>query len=174
METLEYVNMNAKEIIDQLQLKKHPEGGYFKEVYRSAGTIPNSALTNDFEGDRNYSTSIYFLLTSEHFSAFHKINQDEIWHFYKGDCLRLHVITQQGEHQVVNIGNNLDKDETLQYVVNAGDWFAAEIPKKDGFALVGCTVSPGFDFKDFTMPTRKELIDVFPEHKKLISRLTHY
>ena len=167
------MNTEAKKIIETLALQKHPEGGFFKEVYRSKETIPNTVLGTHFEGDRHYSTSIYFLLTSEHFSAFHKINQDEIWHFYKGSCLLLHIISKEGNYQKILIGNDLEKGEVPQFVVNGGDWFAAEIPTKESFAFVGCTVAPGFDFKDFTMPNRQELIAEFPKHKEIITQLTH-
>ncbi len=167
------MNLEAQSIITRLDLQKHPEGGFFKEVYRSKESIPNSVLGTSFEGDRNYCTSIYFLLTSENFSAFHKINQDEIWHFYKGTCLHLHIITKDGTYHKVLIGNDLENGEVPQYVVKAGDWFAAEIPKDNSFAFVGCTVAPGFDFKDFVMPNRDELIAEFPNHKEIITQLTH-
>ena len=98
--------MDAKEIINHFNLQKHPEGGYFKEVYRSKGAILEDNLAEYFEGNRNYCTSIYFLLTSDKFSAFHKINQDEIWHFYKGSSLKLHMISPEGVYSFVNIGND--------------------------------------------------------------------
>lgn len=171
METLEFDKMTAQEIIKQLDLQKHPEGGYFKEMYRSTETIPNRVLGNTFVGDRNHATSIYFLLTTDNFSAFHKINQDEIWHFYKGSCLHLHIITQQGEHQIIKIGNNLENGEVPQFVVKAGDWFAAEVPTKNSYTLVGCTVSPGFDFRDFEMPEKRKLISLYPEHEEVLAKL---
>ena len=101
-------------IIQKLQLKPHPEGGYFKEVYRSKGFIYKTSLPSEFSEKRNYSTSIYFMLTSDNFSAFHKINQDEIWHFYKGSPIKLHVISDKGDYSNVIIGNNLEKEEKLQ------------------------------------------------------------
>lgn len=165
--------MRAEEIIERFQLEKHPEGGYFKETYRSKGVIPNTILGDAFIGERNYSTSIYFLLTSEHFSAFHKINQDEVWHFYKGSCLHLHIITKDGDYEIIKIGSDLENHEIPQFVVNAGDWFAAEVPKKDSYAFVGCTVAPGFDFRDFEMPEEEELLKIFPEHQQIIKKLTH-
>jgi hypothetical protein len=89
-------------IIQKLQLKPHPEGGYFKEVYRSKGFINKTSLPSEFSGKRNYSKSIYFMLTSDNFSAFHKINQDEIWHFYKGSPIKLNVISDEGNYSNVN------------------------------------------------------------------------
>lgn len=165
--------MTSKEIIDQFELQEHPEGGYFKETYRSKEIIPNSALDSSFEGDRNVCTGIYFLLTSEKFSAFHKVNQDEMWHFYKGGPLKLHMISTNGEYSFVIIGNDLEKGQIPQFTVTGGDWFAAEVIEDNSFSFVGCTVAPGFDFKDFVLPTSKELTDLFPQHKVIINRLTH-
>lgn len=164
---------NIKAIIEKLQLQPHPEGGYFKEVYRSSGFIDNNSLSSDFLGERNYATSIYFLLTSDNFSAFHRINQDEIWHFYKGSPIKLHIISNDGKYSNVILGNNLEKGENLQYVVPAKYWFAAEVINTNAYALVGCTVSPGFDFKDFVLPERAYLTSLFPQHKTIISKLTN-
>lgn len=165
--------MNAQAIIQQLELQEHPEGGYFKETYRSDEIIPNSSLDAKYIGDRNYCTGIYFLLTSEKFSAFHKVNQDEMWHFYKGNSLKLHMITPEGAYSFVMIGNDLEKGEVPQYTVKGGDWFAAEVPESNAYALVGCTVAPGFDFADFVLPKREGLTTLFPHHKAIIHKLTH-
>ncbi|WP_439127926.1 cupin domain-containing protein [Polaribacter sp.] len=166
--------MDAKTIIDHFNLQEHPEGGYFKEVYRSKGTIAEENLQEYFEGNRNYCTSIYFLLTSDKFSAFHKINQDEIWHFYKGSTLKLHTISPQGEYSFTLIGDDFKNDEVFQFTVPAHYYFAAEVLDKDSFSLVGCTVSPGFDFRDFVLPSSKELAGEFPEHLEIIEQLTHH
>lgn len=166
--------MNAKEIIDFFDLKIHPEGGYFKETYRSKGEISSENLSHHFNGNRNYCTSIYFLLTSDKFSAFHKINQDEIWHFYTGTTLKLHQISPKGEYSTILIGNNFLNDEIPQYTVPAHYYFAAEVIEKDSFAFVGCTVSPGFDFKDFVLPSCSTLTKEFPKHREIIEQLTHH
>lgn len=163
---------NIQLIIDQLNLEPHPEGGFYKETYRSSGTIPSAVLPNTIDGDRNYSTCIYFLLTSENFSAFHKINQDEIWHHYTGDQLKLHMLSPDGKYSFISLGKDFSLGEIPQYVVPAGYYFAAEVPKPDSFVLTGCTVSPGFDFKDFTMPTQVDLIKQYPDHPEIIKRLT--
>ena len=165
--------MTAQQIVKKFNLTEHPEGGFYKETYRSNGIIKNEQLSSNFIGDRNYSTCIYFLLTSEKFSAFHKINQDEIWHFYKGSTLKLHMISPEGSYSFVLIGNNIENDELPQFVVPAGYWFAAEVSKKNSYAFTGCTVAPGFDFKDFVLPKREELTQLFPQHKEIISKLTH-
>ncbi len=162
--------LTQHEIVSQLDLQPHPEGGFFKEVYRSAEAIPAEALPADFEGPRNYSTSIYFMLTAQSFSAFHRIRQDEIWHFYLGQPIELHWLTPDGEHHEVRVGSNLSQGEALQVVVPAGAWFAARVLQD--FALVGCTVAPGFDFADFELAHRDKLIEEFPQHKDLIERFT--
>ena len=162
-----------QEIVATLDLSPHPEGGFYKEFYRSEGLIDASSLSEDYSGSRNYATSIYFLLTSDSFSAFHKIHQDEIWHFYLGSPLTLHMISKTGDYSKQIIGNQIDQDQKLQFVVKGGDWFAAEVTQADSYALVGCTVSPGFDFDDFEMPARKQLIKLFPEHEAIVTRLTH-
>lgn len=166
--------MNAKELITFFDLAAHPEGGFYKEIYRSSGEILPENLGAEFIGKRNFCTSIYFLLTSHKFSAFHKINQDEIWHFYKGSAIKLHMISPKGIYSNVLIGNNFIKDEVPQFTVPAQYYFAAEVLKKDGFAFTGCTVSPGFDFRDFDLPTCKKLTSMFPEHKDIIEKMTHY
>lgn len=162
----------ARSIIEKLGLQPHPEGGYFKETYRSEGTIPKAGLPSEYSGDRNYSTSIYFLLTSQNFSAFHKILQDEQWHFYDGAPIILHMISQEGIYSTVKIGRSLDLGEVPQYTVPGGLWFASEVVEGNSFSLAGCTVAPGFDFSDFSLASRNELTNLFPKHKKIIHRLT--
>jgi hypothetical protein len=160
-------------IIEKLDLKPHPEGGYFKETYRSQGKINQDSLTPNYNGSRNYSTCIYFLLTSDNFSALHRIKQDEIWHFYEGSPIRLHLISETGNYSAHVIGRNLVKEEVPQFIVPGGSWFAAEVININTYSLVGCTVSPGFSFDDFELKSRKELVSLFPDKKEIITRLTH-
>jgi uncharacterized protein len=159
-------------IIYKLQLKAHPEGGYFRETYRSEGVISKDELGEKYSGKRNFSTSIYFLLTSESFSAFHRIVQDEAWHFYDGAPLFLHLISPQGDYTRVIVGRNFEKGEVPQFVVPGGTWFAAEVASEDSFSLLGCTVAPGFDFEDFEMAGRDSLSKRFAGLKEIIVRLT--
>ncbi|MFK8010387.1 MAG: cupin domain-containing protein [Marinicellaceae bacterium] len=159
-------------IIEKLNLMPHPEGGYYREIYRSEGTIQSESLTNAFSGTRNYATSIYFLLTSDTFSAFHKINQDEIWHFYDGSPIQLHIISEKGKHTQHVIGKDIFNNQVPQLVVPAYHWFAAKTIHQNDYSLVGCGVSPGFDFKDFTLPSREELLKKYPQHKKVILAFT--
>ncbi|RMH67606.1 MAG: cupin domain-containing protein [Cyanobacteria bacterium J003] len=163
----------AKAWIEALDLQPHPEGGYFREVYRSAGSIPRAVLPSGFQGgDRAYCTSIYFLLPSTACSRLHRIASDELWHFYTGSSLTLHVILPTGEYQPLRLGINLDQGEQLQQVVPAGAWFGATVDMPDSFSLVGCTVAPGFDFRDFELGDRQQLQQQFPQHQRLIERLT--
>ena len=160
-------------IIKTLNLQPHPEGGYFKETYRSVGDINTDSLNQTYNGKRSYSTCIYFLLTSDTFSAFHRIKQDEIWHFYDGATIKLHTISPEGQHSEYRIGRDFSNGEVPQLVVSGGDWFAAEVLGDNTYALVGCTVAPGFDFSDFELPNRKELTSMFPQHQAIIEKLTH-
>lgn len=163
------MNQEAKQLIDLLDLQPHPEGGFFKEVYRSRDSMN---LKEPYNGTRNFSTSIYFMLTSDTFSAFHKINQDEIWHFYKGSPITLHMISPVGNHTMVTIGNNIDRGEVPQFVVPGGHYFGAILTEPNTYALVGCTVSPGFDFADFELSKPKDFLDKFPQHATIITQLT--
>ncbi|MCV9388867.1 cupin domain-containing protein [Reichenbachiella ulvae] len=158
-----------KALIEKLELAPHPEGGYFRETYRSTGTVDLGA---PFYGERNHSTCIYFLLTGDSFSAFHRINQDEAWHFYQGDPIELHMIHPDGTHEKIIIGNEIEQGMLPQYVVPAGSWFAAKTVGSEGYALVGCTVSPGFEFADFELAKRQELTEKFTLHAELITEFT--
>jgi uncharacterized protein len=166
------MNKLASKWINNLKLKKHPEGGWYKEVYRSPEIILKQNLPDRFNGDRSFSTSIYFLLTSDEFSAFHRIKQDEIWHFYDGSSLTIHIIDKEGNYTEQVLGKQIEKGESLQVIVKAGCFFAASVNEENAFTLVGCTVAPGFDFEDFEMPNRARLLNQYPEHKEVIERLS--
>lgn len=165
--------MNKAEYwIEKLGLEKHPEGGWFKEVYRSKEKIKTEHLPERFGGERHHSTSIYFLLTGDTFSAFHRIKSDELWHFYDGVPVTIHMINESGEYSQVTLGRDIEKGEALQYAVPHSVWFGAEVNDKDSYSLVGCTVAPGFHFDDFELAKRDELAGKYPEHKGIIARLT--
>ena len=163
---------NAEYWVEKLDLEVHPEGGFFKEIYRSEETIPKEALPDRFSGERAFSTSIFYLLDKNNISMFHRINQDEIWHFYEGASLTIHCITPDGLYSRSILGRDIQNGEALQVVVEAGCYFAAETNNKDSFSLVGCTVSPGFDFEDFELPGREDLMEAFPQHAKIIKSFT--
>ena len=158
--------------IEKLQLQKHPEGGYYKEVYRADETIPKHSLLERYSGDRNLSTSIYFLIISNEFSAFHRIKSDETWHFYTGTFITIHMINENGEYSAVNLGSNPEKDGVFQFTIPHGTWFAASVDEPDSFALVGCTVAPGFHYDDFELGKREKMIRLFPQHEEIINNFT--
>lgn len=166
------MNPVLEDIIRTLQLKPHPEGGYFRETYRSTGEILPDSLKEPFSGKRNYSTCIYYLLTSEVFSAFHRILQDETWHFYDGSPLCLHMISIHGNYEEVLIGRDIKSGQVPQFTIPGGTWFAANVINPDEFSLVGCTVAPGFDFADFEMGKREEMLKKFLQHQAVIMQFT--
>ena len=153
--------------IEKLELQLHPEGAYFKETYRS-----KENLINKNGKLRSAATCIYFLITSDNFSAFHKIESDEIWYFHGGSPLSVYVLLPDGELDILQIGNDIDKGQTPQAVVPAGCWFASKVQEPDSYSFVGCTVTPGFDFQDFVLANRKDLTAEYPKHKDIIQQLT--
>ncbi|QNF35855.1 cupin domain-containing protein [Adhaeribacter swui] len=165
--------MTAPDYIKYLSLEPHPEGGYYKETYRAAESIPNRGLPARFAetGERSLATTIYFLLPAGEFSAFHRIKSDEGWHFYAGGPLYIHVIHPDGQYVCLLLGAAISQGETFQAVVPAGAWFASEPAPGTEFALVGCTVAPGFDFRDFEMASAPTLLPFCPEQSELITRL---
>jgi len=157
---------------EKLQLISHIEGGAFHEVYRSPLVLPQSALSPEHKGDRNASTSIYFLLEYGEFSAFHRIASDELWHFYDGTTLSIYEIKQNGELTKHLLGKDIENGESLQVLIPAASWFASRVETENSFALCGCTVAPGFDFTDFELANREKLQKQFPQYKELIESLT--
>src|SRR5262245_3643775 len=162
------MDARVQQLIDLLDLRPHPEGGFYRETFRS-----DQALTLAPGGaPHSAATAIYFLLPAGVFSAFHVIhNADEIWHHYGGDPVEIHMISPDGEHRCAVLGPVLQEGEQPQVAVPNGTLQAA-VPRGAAFALCGCTVSPGFDFADFEMPPREALLQRFPQHEGVIRRLT--
>lgn len=163
---------SAEYYIENLNLTKHPEGGYYREVYRSAETINAEVLDSGMRGERNISTSIYYLLSGNDVSNFHRIKSDEIWHHYDGCPVRIFVIDQSGSIKEFLVGKNIVDGESIQLTIPKGCWFCAELVDKNSFALVSCTVAPGFDFTDFELAVREALLIEFPLHRELIIKFT--
>lgn len=161
----------ADDLILKLNLSPHPEGGWFREVYRSAEKIHAVCLPDRFQSDHSFSTSIYYLLQNRDFSAFHRILSDETWHFYLGSPVKLYIL-QKGILQTILMGDNPGYGHTFQYTVPFGCWFAAEVSVPGSFALLGCTVSPGFEFDDFEMASLAELQEDYGRYATLIRRMT--
>ena len=164
------MQQKARAYIKKLQLKKHPEGGYYREVYHSGEKILSGHLPKRYKSSRNFSTSIYFLLEGNQFSAFHQLKSDELWHFYDGSDLEVYIINPEGNLTVAKLGRSDDAE--FQIAIEKKCWFAAETEDKQSFSLFGCTVAPGFEFEDFELGRRDFLFKKFPQHKNLISRLT--
>lgn len=167
------MRFSAEYWISKLQLIRHVEGGSYKEIYRSPLVIDKSQLPESFANSRHISTSIYFLLEKNQFSAFHRIQSDELWHFYTGDSLSIFEISDNGTITEHKLGNNPEKGEYFQCMIKAGNWFASAVNEGGEYSLAGCTVSPGFDFEDFELGERTTLITMFPQHTELITRLTY-
>lgn len=161
------MHSEALQWIERLQLEPHPEGGFYRVTYQSEVWIPQSGLPTEFAAARRVATSIYYLLSDDDFSALHRLRADELWHFHAGSDLVVHVIDPAGERSDIRIGEG-----NFQAVVKAGNWFGTRLVQQDSFALVGCTVAPGFDFADFEIARREELSRQFPQHRDLITALT--
>jgi len=161
-----------QELIRYLDLQPHPEGGWYRETYRATESIAAGGLPGRYAGARSLATSIYFLLSSDSFSALHRLKSDEQWHFYSGSPLRVHVLHADGRYAPIILGPNMAQGETFQAVVPHGCWFGATVDAPGRYALVGCSVAPGFEFSDFEMANREKLSKEFPQHKELITRLT--
>lgn len=158
--------MNANYYITTLNLEKHPEGGYYKETYRS------DEIVSIDDRKRNVGTSIYFLLESRDVSHFHKLKSDEIFHFHDGSPLEIYIIDSEGELTRHVLGLDIKKGEYPQILIPRGSIFGAEVINKNSFTLVGCTVFPGFSFEDFELLDRKYLLKLYPEHVEKIIKLT--
>jgi predicted cupin superfamily sugar epimerase len=163
--------LTSQQLLQQYGLQPHPEGGWYKETYRSSEYIPQMALPESFIGPRVFSTAIYFLLEQGNFSAFHRIKADECWHFYAGDPLLVYIIRQDGSLDIIHLGSDINKGQLFQYVVPANCWFASRPATRSAFCFVGCTVAPGFDFADFELADGLSLSGLYPQHERIIKDL---
>ena len=158
---------NPEELIALLSLAPHPEGGHFKETYRSRHSVTRA----EDAASRSASTAIYYLLRGTERSTWHRIRSDEMWHFYDGAPIRIHVLEPDGGLSTLRLGHPLrHAGASFQALVPAGRWFAAECEAPEGHALVGCTVAPGFEFAEFEIGDEGFLAQHWPEHQALIAR----
>ena len=180
--------IDSELIIKKLNLQAHPyEGGNFKEIYRSPVLVSydEASATNQnihsMDNKRKYlkkkvrpaSTLIYYLLNKDQISPIHRVKNDEIWHFYLGSPLIIYILSAKQFPIIVKLGNNLEDDEScLHYVIRKNSWFCAEVENKESFSLVGCTVSPGFDFEDFELGKKSELLIHYPQLKSIIEKFS--
>jgi hypothetical protein len=164
--------MTAEEVIKILGLEPHPEGGYYRESYRSDEIIRGGALSTRYTGDRRFGTAIYYLLTRESFSVIHRIKTDEVYHFYLGDPVELVQLLPDGSGRVILLGNDIRSGAHAQALVSRGIWHGARLVEGGKYALLGTTVCPGFEFTDFEIGDRDDLIRSHPSFRDAIITLT--
>ncbi len=163
--------LSVESLIKQLNLKRHREGGYYSETYRSNVVLPGNSLPKEFDGPRNICTAIYFLIPSGDKSHFHKIKSDELWYYHGGASLSLYIL-ENGKLRIHRLGSRIDEGENFQVVVPAGAWFGAMCNEQNSYTLCSCVVSPGFDFADFEMAKRHDLLIEFPQYQNQITMLS--
>lgn len=157
----------VKQLVTNLKLEEHPEGGWYKEIYRS-----NLKTLNENTQSRDLLTSIYFLLTDRNCSKFHSIESDELWYYHLGSGFTVHCLSPDGEYYRIKIGPNHEVGEVFQALVPKGTIFGSTVESENSFSLVSCAVAPGFDFEDFKLYSAEELLKKFPDHAGIINRLT--
>jgi predicted cupin superfamily sugar epimerase len=164
--------ISANDIIDHLKLKPHPEGGFYAETYRSEEELAGQSLPSRYGANRSIGTAIYFLLTADSCSVMHRLRSDEIFHFYMGDPVTMLHLYPDGQSKIVTLGSDLLKGHQPQIIVPKNIWQGSFITGNNGYALLGTTVAPGFDFADFEYGQRKTLIEQYPKESEKIIRLT--
>ncbi len=158
----------VQDLVRRFNLLPHPEGGYYRETYRSTEAVQRL----EPETARSASTAIYYLLDGGAYSAWHRIASDELWHFYAGDPLLVHILEDGGRIVTHRLGNALQlADGVFQALVPKGRWFAAEPTQPDGFSFVGCTVAPGFEFSEFELARAEDLQPWAGRNPALVQRL---
>lgn len=165
-------NKNALYWIQALGMEKHPEGGYFCELYKCAERISDREITFAFTKDRCLASSIYFLLPAGEVSRFHRLKSDELWYFHAGNPIVIHLIDKAGNLSELRLGTDCEKGERPQAVIPAGSIFGAIPGGQDGYSLAGCMVCPGFEYEDFELLSREELLRFYPKHREIILKLT--
>jgi uncharacterized protein len=164
--------MNAEMLIEKLGLAPLPgEGGYYRETYRSREMIPQRVLPERYGCDKYIATAIYCLLTSDTFSALHRLRTDEIFHFYLGDPVTMLELFPDGSGRTMTLGNDILAGHSPQWVVPRGVWQGAFLERGGGFALLGTTMAPGFDFADFELGKKSELLTRYRDYADLIAHL---
>ena len=166
------MDQEISRIIDKFSMKPHPEGGYFGAGFRSPEFLRSESLPNRYGTPRNMYSSIYFMVTRDKHSRFHRLKTDEMWHYYAGDPMILHLISETGKYSQVILSNTNGHEKFLT-LVKRNTWMAASTRGEDkGYALVGCTLAPGFEYKDFELGDRQEMIEAYPDCKDVIEQFT--
>ncbi len=162
----------AQQLIERLRLTPHPEGGYDRETYRSGERIAHNALPSRYNGARSFGTAVYYLLTADTFSAIHRVQTDEVWHFYYGDSVELLQLLPGGSGLLVTLGSDVEGGMQPQVLVPRGTWQGARLSEDGEYALLGTTVAPGFEFTDFQLGYRHELLRSHAQFTDMIVALT--
>lgn len=165
--------MKAEEIIEYFGMRPlAEEGGFYVETYRAKEKIAKAGLDGRYSGDRYHSTAILYLLAARTFSAMHRVKSDEVFHFYMGDAVTMLQLRADGASEVITLGQDILNGERVQAVVPNGNWQGCFLKDGGEFALMGCTVSPGFEFADYENGKREELIRRYPQREEMIRKLT--
>ena len=166
------ISQKAARIINALKMEKHCEGGYFTEEYKSSESVSIYDATLSSGEKRNLASSIYFLLSAEDVSRFHRLKSDEIWYFHAGDPIVIYIIDKEGILRQLRLGTNIEAGERPQAIIPKGSIFGALPEDNFDFCLIGCMVCPGFEYKDFELMEKKALLRLYPQHREIILRLT--
>lgn len=153
--------------IETLELSAHREGGFYRQMLKSPTTYSDTACNR---GARALYTSIYFLLTDENPSRFHRLTADEVWYYHEGAPLTIHLIHPDGHYEQIILGKEIEAGQHLQAVVPKNVIFGSSV--EADYALVSCMVAPGFEYEDFELFKRADLLKIYPEHAEIITRLT--
>ncbi|MFJ7850018.1 cupin domain-containing protein [Peribacillus sp. NPDC097206] len=164
---------DANYYVTKLGMEPHPEGGFYKRTFESEEQTSDQELSVEFEGKRKLYTSIFFLLGSKDISHLHRLKSDELWYYHAGSPLTIHVIDENGDYKERKLGINLDEGEVPQVLVPKNSIFGSSVMDEDTFSLVGCMVSPGFEFQDFELFTQEELLSKYPQHREVIMKLAY-
>lgn len=162
----------AEYFVEKLNMTAHPEGGFFKETFRSEENVSIDKMKIESEVTRQLWTSIYFLLRDGEVSHFHRLKSDEMWYYHAGSPLTIYMISPEGELVIEQLGLSSENGEKPQVLVPKGYIFGSAM-NQEGYALVGCMVSPGFEFSDFELFDRNYLLETFPQYRDVIIKLTY-
>lgn len=161
------MSSEADSLISELQLTEHPEGGYYREYYRSDESFDANALPERYRSQRAYGTAIYFLLKAGQTSKFHRLSSDELWFFHSGDSVTVHLLSSASGCSILELGS----ENNFAGLIPRNTYFAAEV-NGSNYSLVSCVVVPGFEFSDFELVKKSDMISMFPDHKALIARFS--
>jgi predicted cupin superfamily sugar epimerase len=165
--------LTTSEIQTLLKLEPHPiEGGYFVQTYRAPHDIPEGALPSGYSGARSIGTAIYYLLTPDTFSALHRLPGDEIFHFYLGDPVEMLELKRDGSSELIVLGQDIAAGMRPQHVVPGGVWQGSRLIPGGAYALLGTTMSPGFDYRDYESGSRDRLTSLYPQYSARVATLT--